>query len=68
MFWEKNIFLISLRLRKISLEHPPAFLETEESMANFRALSELAVLFNLIGNIEVQSHQFSQNVKEIRDV
>lgn len=50
------------------LEHPPAFLGTEESAANFRTLSELAALFNPIGNMEVQSHQFNPHGKNVRDV
>lgn len=68
LFGERYIFLISLRLGKISLEQPAAFLGTEESMTNFRVSSEFAILFRLLGNMEVQSHQFSPYVKEIKDV
>lgn len=54
LFGKRVIFLISLRLGKIRLVLLPASLGREDSMANFTAPPEIAIVFNLVGNMEVQ--------------
>lgn len=62
------IFLISLRLGKISLLLLPALLGTEEPTAGFRAAPQLLLCSILLETRKFKLHQLSPCAKEVRDV